>query len=107
MLSDFALMGMAGFMAATLNAPLAALLAVVELSNQLEVIVPAMLVISASCLASGQFFKNRSIFIMQLDMQKLVYRKQPIEDSLHHIGALGVMQTKLTIVDERQPYPRV
>ena len=101
MTSDFALMGMAGFMAATLNAPLAALLAVVELSNQLEVIVPAMLVISASCLASGQFFKNRSIFIMQLNMQKLAYRKPPIEDSLHHIGALGVMQRNLSILDKQ------
>ena len=99
MTSDFALMGMAGFMAATLNAPLAALLAVVELSNQLEIIVPSMLVISASCLCSGQFFKNRSVFIMQLNIQQLAYRKPPLEDSLHRIGVLGAMKTNITVFD--------
>lgn len=103
MISDFALMGMAGFMAATLNAPLAALLAVVELSGQLEIVLPAMLVISSSCLASGQFFKNRSIFIMQLNMQKLAYRKPPLEDSLHRIGVLGAMQTKISVFDSSLP----
>ncbi|WP_448245361.1 chloride channel protein [Thalassotalea agariperforans] len=98
--SDFALMGMAGFMAATLNAPLAALLAVVELSNQLEVIVPAMVIIATSCLASGQFFKNRSLFIMQLDIQNLTYRKPPIESFLQNIGVLGVMKENFIFKDE-------
>ena len=94
--SDFALMGMAGFMAATLNAPLAALLAVVELSNQIEIIVPAMVVISVSCIVSGQFFRNRSLFVMQLEIQNLSYRKPPLEKSLQRIGVLGVMKEKLT-----------
>lgn len=93
--SDFALMGMAGFMAATLNAPLAALLAVVELSSQLEVIVPAMVIIATSCLVSGQFFKNRSIFIMQLNIQNLPYRKPPIENFLQNIGVIGVMKENI------------
>ena len=95
--TDFALMGMAGFMAATLNAPLAALLAVVELSNQIEIIVPAMVVIAVSCVVSGQFFGNRSLFVMQLEIQKLEYRKSPLEKSLQRIGVLGVMQEKLTL----------
>jgi H+/Cl- antiporter ClcA len=95
--NDFALMGMAGFLAATLNAPLAALLAVVELSSQLEVIVPAMIVITVSCVFSGQFLKNRSIFVMQLEQQGLVYRKPPIERSLQRIGVLGVLQDNIKI----------
>ena len=94
--SDFALMGMAGFMAATLNAPLAALLAVVELSNQIEIIVPAMVVIAVSCVVSGQFFRNRSLFVMQLEIQNLSYRKPPLEKSLQRIGVLGVMKERLT-----------
>lgn len=98
--TDYALMGMAGFMAATLNAPLAALLAVVELSGQLEVIVPAMLVISTACVSSGQFFKNRSVFVMQLEVQNLLYRQPPIEKSLQRIGVLAAMNTAFEVVTD-------
>ena len=96
--SDFALMGMAGFMAATLNAPLAALLCVVELSNQIDIIVPAMIVITSACISSGQFFGNRSIFIMQLEIQGLAYRRPPIEKSLQRIGVIGVMEENITLL---------
>ncbi len=98
--TDFALMGMAGFMAATLNAPLAALLAVVELSNQIEVIVPALIVITSSCVISGQFLNNRSVIIMQLEVQNLLYRKPPIEKSLQHIGVIGAMQENITLYQQ-------
>ena len=98
--SDFALMGMAGFMAATLNAPLAALLCVVELSNQIEIIVPAMIVITSACISSGQFFGNRSIFIMQLEIQGLAYRRPPIEKSLQRIGVIGVMEENITLLQQ-------
>lgn len=98
LLTDYALMGMAGFMAATLNAPLAALIAVVELSNQLEIIVPAMVVITTASLTSGQLFGNRSVLVMQLEVQGLIYRHPPIEKSLQRIGAMGVMHESLTII---------
>tara|TARA_R110002124_G_scaffold196067_2_gene363175 strand:+ start:70156 stop:71844 length:1689 start_codon:yes stop_codon:yes gene_type:complete len=98
--SDFALMGMAGFMAATLNAPLAALLCVVELSNQIEIIIPAMIVITSACIASGQFFGNRSIFILQLEVQGLAYRRPPIEKSLQRIGVIGVMEENITLLQQ-------
>lgn len=94
---DLALMGMAGMMAATLNAPLAALITVVELSNQLEIIVPAMIVIGTACIISGQFFGNRSLFVMQLEVQNLIYRKPPLEKSLQRIGVLGVMNENFKI----------
>ncbi|MBA6232128.1 chloride channel protein [Colwellia sp. MB3u-28] len=97
---DYALMGMAGFLAATLNAPLAALLTVVELSNQLEVVVPAMIVITTACVFSGQFFKNRSVFVMQLEQQGLKYRKSPIEKSLQRIGVLGVLQENINVYQQ-------
>ncbi len=95
--NDLALMGMAGMMAATLNAPLAALITVVELSNQLEIIVPAMVVIGTACVISGQFFGNRSLFVMQLEVQNLTYRKPPLEKSLQRIGVLGLMNEHFTI----------
>lgn len=98
--SDFILMGMAGFMAASLNAPLAALLAVVELSGQLEIIVPAMIVITISSVTSGQLFKNRSVFTMQLDVQNLIYNKPPVEKTLQKIGVLGLMIEKFELVEK-------
>ena len=100
--SDFVLMGMAGFMAATLNAPLTALLTVVELSNQIEIVVPAMIVITVSCLISGQVFKNRSLFNMQADIQGLVYSIPLIEKSLQKIGVLGVINDQFTLIELAQ-----
>lgn len=96
---DFVLMGMAGFMAASLNAPLAALLTVVELSGQLELVVPAMIVISIASIVSRQLCNNRSIFTMQLDAQNLLYNKPPIEESLQNIGVLAVMKDQLLILE--------
>ncbi len=98
--SDFILMGMAGFMAASLNAPLAALLAVVELSSQLELVLPAMIVITIASIVSRQLCKNESIFTMQLDAQNLLYRKPPIEESLQNIGVLAVMKDKLLVLEQ-------
>ncbi len=98
--SDFILMGMAGFMAASLNAPLAALLAVVELSGQLELVVPAMLVITIASIISRQLCNNSSIFTMQLDAQGLLYRKPPIEESLQNIGVLAVMKQPVMILED-------
>ena len=98
--NDFILMGMAGFMAASLNAPLAALLAVVELSGQLEIILPAMIVITIASIISGQLFNNRSVFTMQLDVQGLLYRKPPIEKTLQKIGVLGLMIKKFELLEQ-------
>lgn len=96
--NDFILMGMAGFMAATLNAPLAALLAIVELSHQLNIMLPAMIVITSACLASRQFFNNRSIFYLQLEAQKLIYYRPPVEKSLEIVGVLTIMQENILVV---------
>ncbi|OUR59959.1 voltage-gated chloride channel [Colwellia sp. 39_35_sub15_T18] len=98
--SDFILLGMAGFMAASLNAPLAALLAVVELSGQLEIVLPAMVVITIASIISGQLFNNRSVFTMQLDVQNLIYRKPPIEKTLQKIGVLGIMVAKFELLEQ-------
>jgi len=98
--SDFVLMGMAGFMAASLNAPLAALLAVVELSSQLELVVPAMMVITIASIVSRQVFNNGSVFTMQLEVQNLLYRKPPIETALEKIGVLAIMKDDIIVLEQ-------
>ncbi|WP_371187128.1 chloride channel protein [Thalassotalea maritima] len=96
--SDYALLGMAGMLAATLNAPLAALLAIVELSNQLQLILPAMVVITSAYLTSTQFWKNRSVFLQQLEFQQLPYQLSPVEQVLQKHGVLSHMDKDFTVI---------
>ncbi len=84
-------LGMAGFMAATLHAPLAALVAVMELSYNPDVIVPAMLVIICAYVTTVQLFKNKSIFVLQLELQQLPYKLAPADDVLQKVGVLAML----------------
>lgn len=92
--SSFALLGMAAFLTAVLHAPLAALTSIMELSNSTDVILPAMLVIVPAYVVANQFFGNRSIFILQLDYQKLAYTTSSIRATLEKVGVMAIVDRK-------------
>jgi H+/Cl- antiporter ClcA len=72
---------MGAMMGATLNAPLAALTALLELTYNHHIILPAMLAIVAAGLTSGQLFGTSSIFLHMLQMRGLM---APAVDLLLH-----------------------
>ncbi len=95
----YALLGMAGMMAATLHAPLAALVAVMELASNPQLVVPSILVITASYVTAVQFFHTKSIFLQQLDFLQLPYKLAPADDVLQKVGVLAMLQQNYLQLD--------
>jgi H+/Cl- antiporter ClcA len=62
----YAMLGMAAMMGATLQAPLSALIAVLELTGNINVILPGMLAIMSATLATKHLFHCESILDVQL-----------------------------------------
>ena len=59
----YVVLGMAAMMAAVLQAPLAALMAVVELTSNAHVILPTMLIVIVATLTAGRLFRQPSVFL--------------------------------------------
>jgi chloride channel protein, CIC family len=95
----YAVLGMAGLMAATMHAPLAALVAVMELAHNPGIIVPAMLVITTAYITGVQFFNNKSIFLLQLDFLQMPYKLSPADDVLQKVGVLALLDNQYQLLD--------
>ena len=96
--SFYVMLGMAAMMAAVLQAPLAALLAVLELTANPAIILPAMLIIVVASLTVTQFAKQRSIFLTTLNALGLQYPPDPASQHLMRAGAAGLMTRSLARV---------
>jgi chloride channel protein, CIC family len=71
----YAMLGMAAMMGATLQAPLSALVAVLELTGNPHVILPGILAIVTAALTVRHLFECDSIFAMQL--REMGYERAP------------------------------
>ncbi|MFT7222964.1 MAG: CIC family chloride channel protein [Cellvibrionaceae bacterium] len=89
----YVLLGMAAMMGAVLNAPLAALMAVMELTYNPAVIFPSMLIIVVSCVATRLYYPCDGIFIEQLKIRGTFLRLTPLKQVLGSIGVRSVMAT--------------
>ena len=97
----YVLIGMAGMMAAVINAPLAALIAVLELSHSPAIIFPAMLVIVVACTGTRLLFKVRGIFIEQLAQSGRDIELGPATRALRRASVTSIMDRKFVITDAK------
>ena len=91
--SFYAMLGMGAMMGAVLNAPLAALIALLELTANPNIIFPGMLAIVVASTTVRYAFGQPSIFLTSLKAQGLDYRQEPLTQALSRLGVSSVMHT--------------
>lgn len=92
-------LGMVAMMGAVLNAPLAALVAILELSHSPGIIFPAMLLVVVSCLGVQVGFSYRGIFAEQLRLKGLDVFAEPGKGFLARVGVRSVMNRSFRVSD--------
>ncbi len=87
----YALIGMGAMMGATLQAPLAALTAMLELTGNPNIIMPGMLALIGAGLISSEVFNKRCVFVELMRIRGLDYRNDPILQARRRIGVASAM----------------
>ncbi|WP_373095797.1 chloride channel protein [Zhongshania sp.] len=98
--SFYVLMGMAAVMGAILNAPLAALLAIIELTHNLNIIFPAMLAVIAAHLIHKELFGLQSAHQTTLLAMQQAVRSNPLTLALLRTSAAALMDRNLRHVSQ-------
>ncbi|MGV6807938.1 MAG: chloride channel protein [bacterium] len=88
----YAILGMAGMMGATLNAPLAALIAVLELTYNPNILLPGMLVIVIACLTTRSLTRLPGIFSLGLNLGRYA---SPVFQMLSRAGVASLMERNI------------
>jgi len=91
----YAILGMAAMMAATLQAPLAALIYLLELTANQAIILPGMIAVICALLTTRIVFKQPSIYRLLMLAKGLDYRNSPISQALRRIGVASVMERSI------------
>ena len=86
-------------MAAMLNAPLAALLAVVELSGSVSVVFPTMLAIVAATLTTTVGMRARSAHQTVLRHLERIIPEDPISQLLHQTNVMTAMDRSVRVLN--------
>lgn len=87
----YVMLGMGAMMGAALQAPLAALMAVVEMTHNPNIILPAMLGIVIANITASELFGQKSIFVTQMDMLGLEFRQNPLSIALNRASVASIM----------------
>lgn len=89
----YALLGMGAMMGASLQAPLAALTAIMELTYNPGIIMPGMLVIVVAQLTASEVFNKQSLFLTMLRSNGLNFSVDPVLQILRSVGVASVLES--------------
>ncbi|WP_082191632.1 chloride channel protein [Cellvibrio sp. pealriver] len=95
----YVILGMGAMMGATLNAPLASMMAILELTYNPNIIFPSMLVVIAACLTTRWVFKCDGLFQHVLRIQGKFRSAEAMEQLLSRTGVRGIMDRHLVVSD--------
>ncbi|QIR15271.1 chloride channel protein [Shewanella aestuarii] len=98
----YTVIGMTAMMGVCLSAPLAALVALLELTNDASIIMPAMFVTIPAFLVAYQGFKTDSVFLKQLEIMGLDYKVPPLNQGLQKKGVRVLMNRRFVVVNDDQ-----
>jgi chloride channel protein, CIC family len=87
----YVILGMGAMMGATLNAPLAAMMATLELTYNPNIIFPSMLVVVAACLTTRWLFNCEGLFQNLLRVQGKSRSEEALEQLLSRTGVRKLM----------------
>lgn len=90
--------GMGASMAAVLNAPLAAILAIIELTQTISIGMPAMLAIVAATLTSTGIFRQRALHQTVLRQLQRAVPADPLNQLLHRTDVTSIMDSRVVRV---------
>ena len=96
----YTLIGMSAMMGACLQAPLAGLTAVFEITANHSVIWPSMLAIVIAQLVSRQLFKQPPVFDLLLQLRGLEVDEDPITQSLQRVGVAKIMSQDIICLEQ-------
>jgi chloride channel protein, CIC family len=90
----YAVLGMGAMMSATLQAPLSALMAILELTGNTHTIFPGMLAVVTAALVTKGVLRKDSMYTTLLRTRGLEYAHHPVAVSLSRTGVAAVMSRK-------------
>ncbi len=97
----YALLGLGAMMGAVLQAPLTALIVILELSGRTDMLFAAMLTVITAVLVSRQANGNESIVALLLKNRGLDFRNDPVSQSLRRISVMAAMNRSFSATDEQ------
>ena len=95
----YAMLGVAAMMGASLQAPLAALMAILELTGSARVLLPGMAAVIPALLVARSVFGQDPIFVAILRGRGMDYRFDPVAALLDRTGVAAAMNRRFAIVD--------